>query len=922
MTIAVMLLALAAPQDAELDFFEKRIRPILADKCYSCHAVEAKKLKGNLHLDSLEGMLKGGDLGPALVPGDPKKSLLIQAVHWEEDLKMPPKKKLSEAEILDLEAWVKRGAVAPKDSPAAAKKPAKQVGLSVEEGRRFWSYRPPVAPPVPAVKDAAWPRDDVDRFLLARLESAGLRPAPEAPREVLLRRLHYDLVGLPPRPEELDAFLADAAPDAWERRVDALLASRAFAERWARHWLDVARYAESLTLRGFILKEAWRYRDYVIDSFHRDRPYPEFIREQIAGPLLPSASLEERRRRQVAQSFLAIGNHNLEEQDKKQLEMDVIDEQIETLGRTLLGQTLACARCHDHKFDPIPTRDYYAIAGILKNVKLLEHDNVSRWLEDPLPEEPARETELRAHEDRVAVLEGRLKELKGQAAVAARQKAAAAKGVLAVSEVPGIVIDDAQAVPVGDWKNSTFSGVYIGAGYRHDVDQGKGERSLTFQPELPAGRYEVRFAYSPGSNRAPKVPVTILSAEGETTIHVNQQQVPPVDGRFVVLGQFRFEQNQGYVLVSNADTKGHVTADAVAFLPVGGAGTAAAPAVADAAEVKKLEEEIKKLKESGPKRDRAMGVREQREIKDLRIHLRGLVTNLGEVAPRGVLQVALDGAAPVMPADQSGRLQLADWIASPGNPLTDRVWVNRVWHWIFGVGLVRTTDNFGTTGETPSHPELLDHLAVEFRKDGSSLKRLVRRLVTSAAYRMSSAAPASAAPSDPENRLLWRMNRRRMEAEVLRDTLLAVSGRLRVDLEGGPTWPASLNSDYAYRHASTERSVYVPVFRNSLPEIFDAFDFADPSMPTGRRNASTVAPQALFMLNNPFVREQAAAAARALPPGDARVRVERAWRLALGRAPSEGEAGAALKAAAGGGEAAWTVLFQALFASIDFRFVD
>ncbi len=914
------LVLLAAFQDSDLDFFEKRIRPLLADKCYSCHSAKAEKLKGNLLMDSLEGMLKGGDLGPSLVPGDVEKSLLIQAVRWvDDDLKMPPKKKLSAAEIADLETWVKKGAAAPRGAALPAAKTAKLKGLSLEEGRQFWSYRPPVAPPLPKVADGAWPRNEIDRFVLARLEGAGLKPAPEASRELLLRRLHFDLLGLPPTPGELDAFAADAAPDAYERRVDALLASRGFAERWARHWLDVARFAESLTLRGFILKEAWRYRDYVIDSFHADRPYGEFVREQVAGALLPAGSLEERRRRLVAQTFLTLGNTNLEEQDKKQLEMDVIDEQLETLGRSVLAQTIGCARCHDHKFDPIPTRDYYGLAGILKNVKLLEHENVSKWLEDPLPEEPGREAELKAHEAKVAALEARLKELKGRASVAARSSAAVAKGVVPVADVPGIVIDDDRAVQVGPWKSSTYSGIYIGAGYRHDENQGKGGRSLTFQAELPAGRYEVRFAYSPGASRAAKVPVSILSADGEKDLFVNEQEIPPIDGRYVSLGQYRFENNQGYVLVSNEGTSGHVTADAVVFIPVEKLASLKGTAEVSSSQ-KDLEAELKKLKDSGPKRDRVMALRESSDIKDIRIHMRGTVQNLGDVAPRGVLQVTLQGPGPKMPAKESGRLELADWLASPENPLTARVWVNRVWHWVFGAGLVRTTDNFGTTGEAPSHPELLDHLALRFTEDGGSLKKLVRRLVTSSTYRMASENPGKTGEADLDNRLLWRMNRRRLDAEAIRDALLSVSGRL-VDGSGGPTWPATLNADYAYRHAAPVRSIYVPVFRNALPELFEVFDFADPSMSTGKRNVSTVAPQALFLLNNSFVREQAEAAAKRLAPGEDRARVVRVYRLVLGRVPSEGETAAALRHVGGAGASAWATLFQALFASPDFRYV-
>ncbi|HYF00258.1 MAG TPA: DUF1553 domain-containing protein, partial [Planctomycetota bacterium] len=582
--------------------------------------------------------------------------------------------------------------------------------------------------------------------------------------------------------------------------------------------------------------------------------------------------------------------------------------------------------CHDHKFDPIPTRDYYAIAGILRSARVLEHSNVSKWLEDPLPVEPEREAELRKHEEAIAALQKELNAEKVKAGQAARQAAETAKGVLAVADVPGIVVDDTQAEKVGVWKDSTHSGVYIGAGYTHDQNDRKGESSLTFQAELRAGRYEVRFAYSPGASRAASVPVTILSADGEKVIPVNMKETPTIDGRFVSLGQYRFETNQGYVLVSNEGTDGHVTADAVAFIEVEklAAAKAKAPKTPETAAIKALEAEIKRLQQSGPKRELAMSLREEKKPVDLRIHIRGSVHTLGELAPRGVLQVALDGPPPAMPADRSGRLELADWVAGADNPLTARVMANRVWHWIFGAGLVRTTDNFGTTGETPSHPELLDHLAQRFVQDGWSVKTLIRRIVTTDAYRRSSAVRAS--DVDPDNRLLARMSRRRMDAESLRDALLAVAGRL--DLEGGgPTFKADLASDYAYKHTEPVRSVYVPVFRNALPDIFAAFDFADPSLPTGRRDVSTVAPQALFMLNNPFVREQARAAAERLlkeSHADDRARAVRAWRLALGRPPSAVEQDLALRHAAGAPspESGWTDVVHALFASVDFRYVE
>jgi hypothetical protein len=898
----------------------------LTEHCHRCHSAQAEKLKGGLYLDTREGLLKGGDSGPALLAGDPRKSLLLKAVRWEDDdLKMPPKKKLGAEQIADLESWIRTGATWGASVKAAGGR-KKQVGLSIEEGRKFWAYRPWEKPALPAVKDASWPTSDIDRFILAKLEARNLRPSPPADKAVLLRRVSFDLVGMAPGPDEVDEFVKDDSAEAFEKVVDRLLASRAFGERWGRHWLDVARFGESLTLRGFIMKDAWRYRDYVIEAFNADLPYDRFVREQIAGDLLPAKDLEERRRQLTAASFLMLGNANLEEQDKKQLEMDVVDEQLDTLGRAFLAQTIGCARCHDHKFDPIPTRDYYALAGILKNARSLEHENVSKFLESPLPADPSREAELRKHEEAIAALQARIKAEKEKAALAKGQSPRPT-GVLSPQDVPGIVLDDAKAQKVGDWKHSSFTGTYIGTGYLHDDAVGKGQKSLTFHPDLVAGTYEVRFAYSPGSNRATNVPVTILSAAGEKAITVNEQETPAIDGRFISLGQYRFENNQGYVIVSNEGTRGHVTADAVVFLPGDGMdpGKASKPPPGTTAE--ELEGELKKLRDSGPRREMVMAVREEKEISELRIHVRGSVHSQGEKAPRGFLQVATIGPAPVLPAKESGRRELADWVASRDNPLAARVMANRAWHWLFGAGLVRTTDNFGTTGEAPSHPELLDFLAARFVEDGWSLKKLLRRIVLSNAYRMATASGAEAPEADPENRLLRGANRRRLDAECLRDTLLSVSGQLKLEAPNGPSYPASLSADYGYKESSLQRSVYLPVFRNALAEIFEAFDFADASVSTGRRNASTVAPQALYLMNNAFVLEQARHAAKRLLAErhlDDRARLVRAWRLALCRLPTEGEAGVVLRhlASSPQAEQGWTSVFHALFASPDFRYVN
>ncbi|MBX9788901.1 MAG: DUF1553 domain-containing protein [Pirellulales bacterium] len=940
----------AEPAPADLEFFEKQIRPVLAQHCFECHG--PKKSQASLRLDVTRGWLTGGDSGPAVVPGKPAESLLIQAIAYDgENVEMPPTGKLPAETIALLTSWVKRGAPAPAERDSVA---SGRGAIDIEAGRKFWAYQAPRDVPPPEVRDLTWSSQSIDRYVLARLEAAGLRPQPEADRATLVRRLYFDLWGLPPAPSEIDAFVRDEASDAYEKLVDRLLASPRFGERFARHWLDLARFGESLTLRGFVLLEAWRYRDYAIDFFNADRPYNQFVREQIAGDLLPAATLADRQRQLIATTFLALGNTNLEEQDKLQLDMDVVDEQLDTLGKVFLAQTIGCARCHDHKFDPIPTRDYYALAGILRNCQLLEHENVSKWVQAPLPLEPAEEAIYAEHAGQVASLEGQLKVVREKLAALGGSREPPA--IVAAAELPGIVIDDRQAKKVGRWIESTSVKPYIGEGYVYDNLADKGSSTITFDPELPeTGRYEVRLAYTPHSNRAPRVPVTVFSAEGEKTVAVDMREPPPVEGRFVSLGEYRFEVGgQSFVIVDNADTKGHVVADAVQFLrrdqpesppsddqkQVAVATAEAAPELAELktleAERKGLEKQLKECRAAAPRHPEVMTVRERAEVRDLPIHIRGSVHALAEIAPRGFLQVVGPAAAAPLPSVESGRRELADWLASADNPLTARVFANRVWQWLLGEGLVRSVDNFGATGEAPSHPELLDHLALRLIAERWSTKSLVRSIVLSRTYRQSSAAREDGLAVDPENRLLWRANRRRLEAECLRDSMLSVSGQLDLAM-GGPTIKPGTANDYGYTIASNRRSIYLPVLRNALPEIFEAFDFPDPSLVAGRRNTSTVAPQALFFMNSPLVSEQAQASTERLlaqPLPDNEARIDWAFRLTLGRLPSDSERAVAREIVSPAGGAAaddaatsdaagrYGQLFQVLFASIDFRYRD
>jgi hypothetical protein len=945
--VALGLLArtgLAEPAGDE--FFEKKVRPILDARCLDCHS-DAKKVKGGLHLDSRAGWAKGGDTGPALVPGKPEESLLMSAVRWKDhDLEMPPKKKLPAEEIATLEQWVKMGAPDPREGAAVAKK---QRGLSIEEGRKFWSYKPVENPPVPTVKDTAWPRYDLDRFILAKIEAANIAPAADAVPAVLARRLYYDLIGLPPTPEQLDAFVKAAATDrqaAIAKLTDELLASPQFGETWGRHWLDVARFAESSGGgRTLLFKDAWRYRDYVIDAFNSNVPFDRFIREQLAGDLLPAATPAEARRQLTATAFLALGPTNYEEQDKQQLRFDIIDEQLETMGRAFLGQTIGCARCHDHKFDPVPQRDYYALAGIFASTKTIFNytDNVARWIAAPLPADGPTEAALRDREAKVAATEKELADAKAELAEASKalSQATTQPGTsISPKDLPGIVIDDADAKVVGYWKHSKFVQTFVGEGYLSDDNTGKGEKTVTFTPIVPAtGRYDVRLAYAPYENRADNVRVTVFHADGEDTIYVDETQVPPIDGRFISLGKFRFEKDgAGYVLVSNEGTKKFVTVDALQLVPEGAEVAdekRAAPiestvALEKAQLVKQLEAQLKKLNKDGPARETAMAVQDSGEIAGTQIRVRGVEKQRGDTVPRGFLQVALR-TAPELPEKESGRRELADWIASAEHPLTARVFVNRVWAWLFGAGLVRTVDNFGTTGEKPSHPELIDYLATRFVAEGWSVKQLIREIVLSRTWQQAVAPPSAA---DPENRLFAHANRRRLDAEQIRDTMLAVSGQLDMKVGGLNIGGAgeidannfsAQNTEYGYVFTDKRRSVYTPAFRNKRLELFEVFDFGDINQSVGQRVVSTVAPQALYFLNHPFVLEQAKAAAeRTLATSSTdEEKIAAAFRRTLGRPPSAAELEKCRRfLGTNATPEAWAELHQMLFACLDFRYLE
>ena len=924
-----------AADPAGVEFFEKKIRPVLVSECYKCHSKE-KKVKGELRLDWKGGWQEGGESGTAIIPGQPGKSLLIQSIrHADEDLKMPEKKKLTAEQIADFEKWVAMGAPDPRTTGEVS---SEQKELDLEAERQFWAFQPVKGKAVPKVKDAKWPRTPIDRFIRDAQETKGIVPVDDADDATLLRRLCFDLIGLPPTPAQMDAFVKSTKADragAIENVIDELLASPHFGEKWGRHWLDVARFSESTGGgRTLLMKEAWRYRDYVVNSFNADKPYNQFVREQIAGDLIKGGTTEQQYERLAATAFLLLGPTNYELQDKTVLEMDIIDEQLDTMGKAFLGLTVGCVRCHDHPFDPISTEDYYGMAGIFKGTKVVVHSNVSKWNERPLPMSPEQEKLYKEQSTQIAALKKEINKLKKKTGA---KKTAATP--VPVDSLPGIVVDDLQAKLKGAWKQSTSNKGYVGANYIHDEAAGKGEKSVTYKVKIPGdGKFEVRVSYTHGTNRDRKVPVLIRHADGEVTRYIDQTKNPPIDGHFISLGTYDFLVGEwDAVVISTKGTKQHVIADAIQFLPEGAPAVAQkkpkadnkpakAISSADKTQLATMQKELKALEAKAIKQPKIIAAEEAETPGDIHIAVRGNVHNVGKKTPRSFFRVLHRGSAPKFAKDASGRAELANWLASDEHPLTARVFVNRVWHHLFDNGLVASVDNFGHMGRLPTNQALLDHLALRFIENGWSVKKLIREIMISRVYQLSSESSPLQAKADVENKLHWRQNRRRLQAEAIRDSILSVSGQLDKKV-GGPTTKPGTTTEYEYKFDGTRRSIYTPVFRNTPLEIMQVFDFADPNLVVGERTSSSVPTQALYLMNSPFVREQAKGATQRLLKeklaGDT-ARIEHAYRLALGRNATSRERQIILTflKEENDPDKAWIQVFQGLYASLDFRYLN
>ena len=781
-------LSLAA-RGAEKPLFESDVLPILHKRCFECHS-HASKIKGGLALDSRSGWEEGGDNGPAIRPGQLETSLLIKAIRYvDSEFEMPPKGKLPASEIAILEEWVKSGAHDPRITIIAKEK----KGIDLAAGRQFWAFQPVTSPTPPKVKNTPWSLDPLDRFVLAKQEPKGIRPTSDAPPHLWLRRVSLDLTGLPPTPQDIAAF----DPADYEAAVDRLLSSKAYGERWARHWLDLTGYADMMgTSNSVYAEHAWRYRDYLISAFNADKPFDEFIREQIAGDLMPSKSTEDRAENLTATGFLMVGDIEIVNPDKAKMETDHIDTQVIKIGQAFLGMTIGCARCHDHKFDPIGLEDYYGIAGTLRSSpsshKMPDMGVWSTLNSTVLPETPAR---LSARKKLEAADEQRIVSLKAEQKKMADEKAALDPANTQRRDE----LDDLLKKLAGDLNHAEF-----------------------FKDKTPRA-----FAMSDGPSPA-----------------------------------------------------------------------------------------------------------------DMPIYVRGNPYAPAAIVPRGTLRVASWDKFPAIPAGQSGRLQLADWLADKRNPLTARVVVNRLWQKLFGTGLVPSVDYFGTRGDAPTHPELLDHLATRFMQGGWSQKAFLRSLVLSRTYRLSSANDAAAMKLDPENKLFWRMNRQRLDAEALRDSLLAVSGELIRD-GGGPALvlehPENCGSlslkgvnPPSYNHRNPRptqefvRTLYLPVLRNGLTaadKLRADFDFVDPAMITGQRNQTIVPTQTLFLLNSDLIRRRATALAKDLSsePKDL-ARLTALWLRVLNRPITSAEREEALSFLSRVKSSNWLELCHSLLASNEFVF--
>jgi hypothetical protein len=850
---------------AQIEFFESKIRPVLVDHCYECHSQDADKVKGGLLLDTKEGLLKGGDSGPAIVPGDPEKSLLIKAVRYtDEDLQMPPKnRKLASEQIADLEAWVKMGAPDTRLSkPVAILKSDEDR----EKAKKHWAFQPIVQPPVPRLSQLArWVQTPIDAFILAKLQEKGMTPSLPADKRTLLRRATFDLIGLPPTVEELDAFLADDSPGAFEKVVDRLLESRQYGERWGRYWLDVARYANTKGDVGNNERRypfSYTYRDYVIEAFNDDKPFDRFVLEQIAADLLPpsgasGASSKPSNPPLAALGFLTLGprfGNNIHE---------IIDDRIDVVTRGLMGLSVSCARCHDHKFDPIPTKDYYSLHGVFASC--------SEPADAPLIVDGKAEESEEYFKERQALIKAANDFREGkeeEARIRIRQQTA---DYLWLSYATRKISDPAERTAMVHGQRLSTQ---ILQRWQVALNRWERNRNPVFAAwfafaAIPEGDFPNQargVAEKVFANAIPKRPVNPLIAQAFKVPPSSMKQVAEryatalldVDARWQA--HLAAHEKRSRTAAGSPRPAGLSDADEEALRLVFYAPDA--PPNLNSQQVDRFIDNDSKNRERALRRRvvdlnithpgspaRATVLVDLPRPRNSRVYVRGNPSTPGAEVPRQFLEIAA-GTERKPFQKGSGRLELAQAIVSRENPLTARVIVNRIWLHHFGEGLVRTPSDFGLRSEPPSHPELLDYLAARFMDEGWSIKKMHKWLMLSSTYQQSSQDKPRYLKLDPANLWLWKMNRRRIDFEVLRDSLLAVGGSLDLTPGGQPV-------DLTTEPYPTRRTIYGYIDRQNLPGLFRTFDFANPDSSTPQRYHTTVPQQALFMMNSPLVVEQA-----------------------------------------------------------------
>ncbi len=845
----VSLLASATANSAEgLEYFEKQIRPLLAAKCRMCHSSQLKS--GGVDLSSVEGFLKARDEAALISLDKPEDSRLLAILDYTAAKKMPPGGKLPPNELEVFEHWIRMGAPWPGAERKEKMIPAGQEGVFTQEQRNHWAFQPVFRPDYPEVSGAARVSNPIDLFILKKLEEKGLEPAPPAEKAALLRRATFDLTGVPPTVKEIEDFLADNSPDAFEKVVDRLLASPRYGERWGRHWLDVARYADSTgNDEDHRYPYAWRYRDYVIDAFNADMPYDRFIREQIAGDLLPAEDDGEINSRGiVATGFLALGPKAVAQQDKKRMLYDVYDEQIEVVSKAMLGLTIACARCHDHKFDPILTRDYYSLAGIFASTRSFRDPSthVSKLLYKPL----VPQAEYEAYEAEQTEIRNMQIELDNAADIEIEFYVdSLAPQVAACMTAARAVYEDGADLHA--------------AAEKHGLRPGLLEKWIDYLKPAPAPRAQLAEWREASMNAREEVAVlyqqrfektlkewhhTIRRWREDAIELLKDGSMPPKPKPRFEPGNDRFfydvyQARQAPFQFDEEERKAILKPETQAVIA-------------------SLQKELQRLKAGAMPEPPMADAVEEGEVAEQKVFVRGDYNSEGADAPK-VFPAILAGFEQTPVSNGSGRLELADWIASADNPLTARVMVNRIWQKHFVEGIVRTPSNFGKLGGKPTHPQLLDYLVSEFVANGWSVKAMHKLIMLSSAYRMSSVAGKESARKDPANLWLSHFNRRRLDVEEIRDGMLAIAGK--IDYKMGGTMQSGFGTDRENSNdrlsidpaSSLRRMVYLPLRRANLPALLNLFDFGDAVTSLGKRSNTNVAPQALFMMNSEFVAARA-----------------------------------------------------------------